>query len=90
MVWPAEGRSVHISLEQIQRKEPAYPQIMHFAGMKQQNIALLPHADIIRFFEDLYYEKVGKEKRYIDYFNNMVSRLGIYSKSVFKRITKLS
>ena len=59
MVWPAENNADFIDIEKIKHKESAYPYIIHWAGMKFNDINAYPRADILKFYLSFFYAKLS-------------------------------
>jgi hypothetical protein len=60
MIFP-EGNNVDfLQLEKIKARTPDYPFVLHWAGYRFRTIGDLPRADILAFYRDYYYSKVGK------------------------------
>ena len=59
MIWPAENNADFIDIEKIKHKESAYPYIIHWAGMKFNDINAYPRADILKFYLSFFYAKLS-------------------------------
>jgi hypothetical protein len=66
MIWPDDGAADHISLASIRDKNEALPRIIHWAGMKRDKMEDFPRTDILDFYEDLFYARVGQAQRVRD------------------------
>jgi len=69
MVWPAEGKAEFIKLECIKKRESVYPYVLHWAGMKFGKWHELPRADILEFYMDYYYKRMGVWEKFKDTFS---------------------
>jgi len=78
MVWPEKQNADFLDLEKIARKSRDYPYIVHWAGMKFKKMSELPRADILEFYADLYYKKMGKVEKLCDRVTNFL--IPIYKK----------
>lgn len=66
MIWPQNGAADFIDLDAIRGRSSDYPYIVHWAGMKDVSLRQLPRGDILRFFEDVYYDATGQRQRVKD------------------------
>jgi hypothetical protein len=58
MVWPTEHNADFIDLDEIKRKSPKFPLIIHWAGMGIV-LSKLNRTDILRFYRNYYSSKNG-------------------------------
>jgi|KBSMisStaDraftv2_1062788.scaffolds.fasta_scaffold42545_3 hypothetical protein len=70
MIWPEHGKGDFLDLAKIAVKSSEYPYVIHWAGMEPRALSDLPRADILGFFADMYYEKMGKLEQYSDSVRN--------------------
>lgn len=75
MVWPNNDNANYIELKKIAEKSDAYPVIIHWAGMKNNNISELNRADILKFYKNYYYSRFGSGKRIVDSLREKYLRL---------------
>lgn len=57
MRWPQDGIN-DIRLEKLATNSP-YTEIIHWAGLRRPRLSSMIRADILQFFEDYYYSRVG-------------------------------
>ena len=70
MIWPEGNSADFIGLEAIRSKSARFPFIIHWAGMKFRNWNDLPRTDILQFYADIYYKKMGAWEKLKDAFSN--------------------
>ncbi len=58
MIWPSDNNANFIDIKKIMKKVPDYPYIIHWAGMKFDNLDKYPRADILRFYLSFYYKNL--------------------------------
>ena len=63
MIWPAQNNADFIDLEKIKAKESDYPYVLHWAGMKFDNMDDYPRADILQFYLSFYYSRLSSLKQ---------------------------
>ncbi len=72
MIWPNDNAADFIKLQKIKGKENDFPFIIHWAGIKQNEIKNYPRADILLFYQNFYYSKLSsleklKQKLYVSW-----------------------
>jgi len=60
MIFPEGVSADFIDLKKIGAKVPDYPFVLHWAGYRFRTIEDLPRGDILGFYRDYYYSKLGK------------------------------
>jgi hypothetical protein len=60
MIFPEGNNADFLDLEKIKRKVPDYPFVLHWAGYRFRTIEELPRGDILAFYRDYYFSKLGK------------------------------
>lgn len=63
MIWPVEGNADFIDLNKIRKRIPEYPFVIHWAGMSAVRFHELPRLDILLFYREYYYSRLGKLSR---------------------------
>lgn len=66
MIWPADRNAEFIILERIRRKDPIFPYIIHWAGMKFKRLSNYPRADILEFYQSLFRSKLSFSEKIRD------------------------
>jgi len=61
LVWAWSKPAQAISLSDIERKQ-GVPSVLHYAGPKPLRLSKSPRYNLLRFFEDRYYEQSGEGK----------------------------
>lgn len=88
MLWPAEGRTAHISLDPIAAHTGPYPLVMHFAGMKGRSVDAFPHKDILSFYQDHYYKAAGSYAKFRDKLTAAIDRGVSLLNAVWRRLSR--
>jgi lipopolysaccharide biosynthesis glycosyltransferase len=57
MIWPERGDADFIELDSITEKKSNFPFIIHWAGMKFNDVREYPRADILQFYQKYFYSK---------------------------------
>ena len=93
MVWPNSNNADFLNIVKIKDKDPDYPFIIHWAGMKASKILALPRPDILSFYQDYYYSKFDSlqknkdqitqiyldfEKKALYYYSNRLKNFSIF------------
>lgn len=60
MIWPVNGNADFIDINKIRSHVAAYPLVIHWAGMSAVKFRDLPRLDILMFYRDFYYSRLGK------------------------------
>lgn len=86
-IWPGLPAANEISLQSIEAKV-GIPYILHWAGIKPVDFRKFPRYDILRFYEDRYYEKIkgGKAKQWFDFIVRLsIAKLKILKYKLFRQ-----
>ena len=68
MIWPNHNNADFVDLQKIKQEDNAFPFVIHWAGMKQNKIKNYPRADILLFYQNLYYSKLSSVEKLRDKF----------------------
>jgi Nucleotide-diphospho-sugar transferase len=90
MIWPEAGAADHISLSSIRERKDALPGIIHWAGMKRDKMEHFPRTDILDFYEDYFYARVGQAQRIRDRLSIAQDKVTDMAKRISRRITGAS
>lgn len=66
MIWPSDGAADFIDLDKIRQKKPAYPFVIHWAGMKFSSLKEYPRGDLLAFYMDYYYSRTDFVRKWLD------------------------
>ena len=77
MVYPENPLNFKIDLQKIINKEPDYPFIIHWAGMKYKRITDLNYSEVLNFYKDQFF---SKKNRFIKFENDYFDWYYFYEK----------
>jgi hypothetical protein len=92
MIWPVGGLADFIDLNEIRSKNPVYPFVIHWAGVKSNRLKDLPRGEIISFYQDYYYSSIKAFPAMLDrassLYINYENKVRKVAKKIKNKLTK--
>jgi hypothetical protein len=68
MLWPLDANANLIKLEKIRSRSREYPFIIHWAGIKFNQLNKVPYSEVASFYKEIYYQKSSYYHYIMDFF----------------------
>jgi lipopolysaccharide biosynthesis glycosyltransferase len=85
MVWPSNDAADSIDINSIKGKKGDYPFVIHWAGMKFSTLSKYPRADILKFYQGVYYQNHSIVEKSLDVFIDVFLRVERKCRKLLKR-----